>query len=102
MTKNDWKARLKALSPCPEAYKWAVKHKTLRQAWRMCEDGDWMYWLWYRCRGNSPIMHLGPILDQVSGWGEGVNYRAGAELFEAYIILDFMPDPPELPKLCQE
>lgn len=24
------------------------------------------------------------------------------DLCDAYIILDFMPDPPELPELCQE
>ena len=32
---TDWKAKLKALGPCPEAYKWAIKHKTFREAWRM-------------------------------------------------------------------
>ena len=41
----DWKAKLKALGPCAEAYRWACRYKTFREAWRMCERGDWMWWL---------------------------------------------------------
>ena len=97
---NNWKARLRALNPCPEAYEWAIKHKTLREAWRRCERGDWMYWLWEKCGGRKYA--LGAILDEVLRWGEddlwNISLNTDTNPFEAYIILDFMPDPPELPE----
>ena len=99
----DWKAKLKALEPCPEAYRWACQFKTLREAWRMCEWSDWMYWLWEVC--GDPKQHLGGILDEVLLWGEdddsywNLRLIEGAQLFETYVILDFMPDPPRLPEI---
>lgn len=99
---TDWKAKLKALGPCPEAYRWAIKYKTLREAWRMCERSHWMYWLWERC-GDREV-DLGGILDEVLEWGKNglltLSFTENAELFEAYIILDFMPDPPRLPEIA--
>ena len=47
---TDWKAKLKALGPCPQAYRWAIKHKTLREAWIMCEKFEWMDWLIGKCQ----------------------------------------------------
>ena len=107
MARNDWKARLKALDPCPEAYKWAVKHKTLREAWRMCERGDWMEWLMEPCEPDNKV--IDEVLEAVrethtNSWGTYDGCPPAAELYlqDAYIILDFMPEQPELPELCQE
>ena len=100
---TDWKAKLKALGPCPEAYRWAIKHKTLREAWRMCERSDWMYWLWDVCGDRK--CDLGGILDAVLRWGENdlweLYFSDDACLFETYIILDFMPDSPRLPEIAK-
>ena len=90
---TDWKARLKALRPCPEAYRWAIKHKTLREAWRMCEERAWMAWLLKACGDTTPIygiLELFPASE--SNWKQ-------ESLQDAYIILDFMPDPPRLPEI---
>ena len=90
----DWKAKLKALHPCPEAYRWAIKHRTLRQAWLRCELGEWMTWLLLEC-------DYGEVADaawEVRDWGRRDDLSCIDEnLVEAYIILDFMPDPPTLP-----
>ena len=98
MARNDWKARLKALDPCPKAYRWAVKHKTLRQAWRMCEDYEWMEWLLRECDWDEVV----DAVEETMQW-EWEDYPAFSfreeTLQDAYICLDFMPDPPELPEL---
>jgi hypothetical protein len=36
---------LKAIGACEEAVLWAKDFKTLRAAWKVCEQGDWMLWL---------------------------------------------------------
>ena len=92
---TDWKVRLKALGPCPEAYRWACQFKTLRQAWRRCERGDWMQWLLYWCDRD-----MRGAVSEVTSWGL-VSYTPAREdrLCTAYIILDFMPDPPKLPEI---
>ena len=97
MTTATWKQKLKALDPCPEAYKWACQYNTLRQAWRACEERAWMTWLWDACQvGTSePYRCLYRALD-IKGLTTDVSY-AERSLQDAYIILDFMPDPPELP-----
>ena len=93
---TDWKAKLKALSPCPEAYRWAIKHKTLREAWRMCERGDWMEWLLYWC--NEREVWRATI--EATTWGLIFDVPPlGDVLCNAYIILDFMPNPPRLPEI---
>ena len=90
-----WKAKLKALGPCPEAYKWACQYNTLRQAWRACERGDWMRWLLVEL-GNYQE-ELNATVEVYCEWIE-LDYDTREEdLVDAYIILDFMPDPPELP-----
>ncbi len=102
MTTATWKQKLKALEPCPEAYRWACQFRTLRQAWRACEDGNWMCWLLEKCNEHD----MGGACNQTVKWGNGAcNCRDHAvngfwksfRLADAYIILDFMPDPPELP-----
>lgn len=101
MARNDWRARLKALDPCPEAYQWAVKHRTLREAWRMCEDFDWMRWLLLEC-GDNYAYDVVDAIDETTGdpWESPSSYSEVA-LQDAYICLDFMPDPPTLPP-CPE
>ncbi len=93
---SDWKAKLKALDPCPEAYRWAIRHKTLKEAWRMCERGDWMDWLLWACdvttEGDPQV--FGAI---GASWEGGIIPGPEFALQDAYIILDFMPDPPTLP-----
>ncbi len=88
-----WKQKLKALDPCPEAYRWACRYTTLRQAWRACERGDWMGWLAREC-GELECMNATWIV--MDDWGFLDNTREW-NLVRAYIILDFMPDPPVLP-----
>ena len=100
MTKNDWKARLKGLEPCPDAYEWACQFKTFRQAWRMCERGDWMLWLIDEI-DREAADEMETILIEIAFWSDNEDgFREGL-LREAYIILDFMPDPPELPEVAQ-
>ena len=95
---NTWKEKLKAMDPCPKAYKWAVKHKTLREAWRMCERSDWMWWLIDEIdRDESDEMNK--ILGEVMDWGDMDSHWREELLVEAYIILYFMPDPPRLPEI---
>ena len=101
---TDWKARLKALGPCSEAYRWAIKHKTLREAWRMCEHWDWMEWLLAECEPDNKV--LDEVLDSIretrtSPWliWDEVWTSDELSLQDAYICLDFMPDPPELPEI---
>lgn len=92
-----WQEKLLALGPCPEPYRWAIKHKTLRQAWRMCERSDWMLWLIDEV-DESARDKMADILDEVMwNWGEEDSINTNVNLVEAYIILDFMPDPPKLP-----
>ena len=98
---NDWKAKLKALGPCPEAYRWAVKHKTLREAWRKCERGDWMDWLLYRC-GVVTLVDPQVFGTSYMPWEDPESGLEEVELQDAYIILDFMPDPPKLPEIAKE
>jgi hypothetical protein len=91
-----WKQQLKALRPCPEAYKWACQFTTYRQAWRACEDGYWMRWLVRQCEGKESDMYqaMGVVVE----WGWLTNRPFGFDaLCDAYCVLDFMPDPPELP-----
>ena len=91
-----WKEKLRALEPCPEAYRWACQYTTLRQAWRACERGEWMRWLLVSCGGlfNDEIYDCVALTEREPwrGMASGEN-----SLQNAYIILDFMPDPPELP-----
>ena len=89
-----WKEKLKALHPCPEAYRWACQYKTFRQAWRACEDGGWMWWLVSECNPGAGG-EMDDVLCEIDGWGV-LDWREEM-LQEAYIILDFMPDPPVLP-----
>ena len=100
---SDWKAKLKALGPCPEAYRWAIQHKTLREAWRMCERGDWMDWLLRRCgvRSRDDPDIFGTTGPPWEGPGSisNLHFVEEVELQDAYIILDFMPDPPRLPEV---
>jgi hypothetical protein len=97
---TDWKAKLKALGPCPEAYRWACQFKTLWEAWRMCERGDWMWWLLDKTDYRTAA-EISCVLDEVEMWCELDTYGSYAQvsLREAYIILDFMPDPPKLPEV---
>jgi hypothetical protein len=44
---------LKALSPCADAYKFAVKCKTVRKAWDTCPRADWLLWLLARVQPLS-------------------------------------------------
>ena len=88
-----WKEKLKALGPCPEAYKWACQYSTLRQAWRACERGDWMEWLLYGCDEEDTVR---AVLETFH-WTDMFHPISELQLQDAYIILDFMPDPPELP-----
>ena len=96
---TDWKAKLKALGPCPEAYEWAIKHKTLREAWRMCERGDWMNWLLYLCERDVWRAILAANLEW-GGYHPQASYQENT-LCDAYIILDFMPSPPRLPEIAK-
>ena len=41
---KKWLKPIAALKPCPEAIDWAKKYKSLVDAWRNCERGDWMLW----------------------------------------------------------
>ena len=93
---TDWKAKLKALGPCPEAYRWAIQFKTLREAWRMCERGDWMVWLIGQCGTHDMYC----AIEEVTCWGflSGTPVN-GDNLCDAYICLDFMPNPPRLPEI---
>ncbi len=91
---TDWKAKLKALHPCPEAYRWAIKHKTLKEAWRICERGDWMDWLLHVCGATTTD---DPDIFGTTGPPWEVGHIREFELQDAYIILDFMPAPPTLP-----
>jgi hypothetical protein len=92
---TDWKAKLKALHPCPEAYRWAIKHKTLREAWRMCEKRSWMTWLIEQCEG---VDVMSAVYDVLYGFDSAIPYDEGS-LQDTYTILDFMPDPPRLPEI---
>ena len=94
---NDWKAKLKALHPCPEAYRWAVKHKTLREAWRMCEEITWMWWL-LEVTDYSYLREMDDTLNEVAMWGDLDDFHE-TSLREACVLLDFMPDPPTLPEI---
>ena len=96
---TDWKARLKALGPCPEAYRWAIKHKTFRPAGRSCEDGNWMWWLIDQKDPNGS-WEMDDLLIEVGNWGDREDDVSEASLREASIILDFMPDPPCLPEIA--
>ncbi len=95
---TDWKAKLKALGPCLEAYRWAIRHKTLREAWRMCERGDWMDWLLHAC---GVVVTCDPPIfgTTIAPWEGYKDDLREFELQDAYIILDFMPDPPRLPEI---
>ena len=93
---TSWKEKLKALHPCLEAYRWAIKHKTLREAWRMCERRDWMIWLFDACTRTN--FYRGSLYNCVGVPGRIDNTPTDEQrLQDAYIILDFMPDPPTLP-----
>ncbi len=95
-----WKEKLKALRPCPEAYKWACQYSTLRQAWRACERGDWMGWLMGVCEVDEYTIEATWVAFEWCGqdpYYVGPKYIGQHRLVRAYIILDFMPDPPELP-----
>ena len=95
---TDWKAKLKALDPCPEAYRWAIKHKTLREAWRMCERGDWMRWLEATCSPREDY-DMADALSTAIHWGVIAVGSNNDLLCDAYIVLDFMPNPPRLPEI---
>ena len=92
---TNWKAKLKALGPCPEAYKWACQYNTLRQAWRACEDADDMLWLLEECDYDA-TREIYNVLSEVRAWG-GRDPFEEEVLRDAYMILDFMPEPPTLP-----
>ncbi len=97
---TDWKAKLKALGPCPEAYRWAIKHKTLQEAWRMCEHGSWIDWLLYRCDAidvSDPAV-FGTFRIPWEVYPNSDSF-VELELQDAYIMLDFMPNPPRLPEI---
>ena len=100
----DWKAKLKALGPCPEAYRWAIKHKTLREAWRMCERGDWMEWLLIVCTNHNATYdamyetRLAVKETRKPPWRYWSMFSE-YDLQDACIYLDFMPDPPRLPEI---
>lgn len=88
---TDWKNQLKALHPCPEAYRWACQYTTLRQAWRACERRDWMAWLVRMSGGNDHDLYAAIDI----GYDKGCPSEEEL-LQDAYIILDFMPNPPVL------
>ncbi len=93
---SDWKAKLKAIGPCPEAYRWACRFRTFREAWRMCEDGEWMAWLIDKCETGDMLC----AIEEVVTWGHLVETTFRDDnLCDAYCILDFMPDPPRLPEI---
>ena len=100
---TDWKAKLKALGPCPEAYRWAIKHKTLREAWRMCERTDWMRWMVTQCEGGwgcKMYLTLLRVGDLARPRGDTrPNAYEEYDLQNTYMYLDFMPDPPRLPEI---
>ncbi len=107
---TDWKARLKALGPCPEAYRWAIKHKTLREAWRMCERADWMRWMVWNCEREQMQSDTYQMMLAIGRLGNTVLSNLAPSCFArfadrewdlctAYMFLDFMPDPPRLPEI---
>ncbi len=80
-----WKEQLRALHPCPEAYRWACGFNTLQEAWRACENGEWMGWL-------LTVTHEEDVLCAVTKttyWGMDDG--------RCNCVDHFMPDPPELP-----
>ena len=91
-----WKEKLKALKPCPEAYRWACQYSTLRQAWRACEEGEWMMWLVGSCEGWQSDTFEALLVAIRWGCRPG-NDWVDETLCDAYCVFDFMPDPPELP-----
>ena len=93
---TDWKAKLWALRPCYEAYRWAIKHKTFRQAWRRCENGDWMSWVLSMCDEDE----VEASASEVMGWCGGGDSLSEESLRIAYVILAYMPDPPRLPEIA--
>ena len=95
---TDWKARLKALRPCPEAYGWAIEHKTLREAWRMCERADWMRWMVWNCEREQMQSDTYQMMLAIGRLGNTVLDREW-DLCTTYMFLDFMPDPPRLPEI---
>ncbi len=101
---TDWKAKLKALDPCPEAYRWAIEHKTLREAWRMCEVFAWMQWLAIQCGDPSERDAIQAVNQTTGGQWKDDEVTLDTpcdelELQDAYICLDFMPNPPRLPEI---
>ena len=50
--KPGWKASLKALDPCHEAYVWAIAQKDPQSGWDICEEVEWMIWLIDKTRAS--------------------------------------------------
>ena len=42
---KDWVRKIGELNACREALKWAEGFDSLKEAWAVCERGDWMLWL---------------------------------------------------------
>lgn len=112
---REWLARKGA---CAEAFEW-VGDKTLREAWRTCHRGDWMFWLSRRAAranfGDEPTfwsyreqnalidawlaLRAEQNLDQcfLAALNEETPYQealARLELLTANFIRSVCPDPP--------
>jgi|WetSurSiteA1Bulk_404760.scaffolds.fasta_scaffold00038_47 hypothetical protein len=42
--KKHWSEDLKRIAACPEAIRWCKHKKSFLEAWKTCENGDWLYW----------------------------------------------------------
>ena len=51
--KKHWTEKLEKIGACQEAVEWAFKQKSLAEAWKNCEKGNWMLWLAGKFSGPS-------------------------------------------------
>ena len=42
---QKWVKEIGELGACSDALKWADNYSSLKEAWAVCERGDWMLWL---------------------------------------------------------
>ena len=51
--KKHWTEKLEKIGACQEAVEWAFEQKSLAEAWKNCEKGNWMLWLAGKFSGPS-------------------------------------------------
>ena len=51
--KKHWTEKLEKIGACQEGVEWAFKQKSLAEAWKNCERGNWMLWLAGKVSGPS-------------------------------------------------